>query len=100
MEQAPSSGKSAAIAIFGTGKAIILVMWLSAILHIPKMDVTIADAIVSGIGALIAFKMHTAQRKKENETPVVLNGTSGGPDGLRDSSAAAGPNIGAGQSGS
>lgn len=79
MEQAPSSGKTVAIAGLSTGQAIVLLLYIVHKFGIDDMTPEVATAIISFACGITAAFMHRNQRIKENEVPP-SNGVTGGPN--------------------
>lgn len=65
MEQAPSSGKTTAIASLSTGQAIVLLLYVVHKFGIDDMTPEVATAIISFAGLVAGALMHTFQRKQE-----------------------------------
>lgn len=80
MEQAPSSGKTVAIAGLSTGQAIVLLLYVVHKFGIDDMTPEVATAIISFAVSIAAAFMHHNQREKEHAEPPALNGVTGGPN--------------------
>lgn len=65
LEQSPSSGKTTAIASFGTGQAIVLLLYIVHKFGIDDMTPEVAAAIIGFAATVVAVFMHKSQRKQE-----------------------------------
>ncbi len=81
MEEAPSAGKTVAIAGLSTGQAVVLLLYVVHKWGIDDMTPEVAVSIISVAVSVAATIMHLIQRRTEHADENHPAGVVGGPAG-------------------